>query len=140
MNAVTTFLGNIIMRFNGGHFNFLGAGIEDAVNKGYEGVDAGEGTQTYFWKNMVSKLARIADWLLPTIMILLGMVAAIYAVVLGVKYSKAESDEQKNEAKKKLINGLIGIVVAILIMLIMMLVLNNATFIKNWIMGEESDK
>lgn len=134
MNAITVFLGNMLMRYNnGGIFGFLGAGMEEAVTENYNGVETGS-SHDAFWKNMVIKLARIADWLLPTIMILLGMVGAIYALVLGIRFSKAESDDKKNEAKKKLINALIGIIVAILVMLVMFLVLNNASFIKKWIM------
>ena len=44
----------------------------------------------------------------------------------------------KTKQKKKLINALIGVVIAILIMLVLMIVLNNASNIKDWIMGKDS--
>ena len=139
MNSITVLLGNILNIKSGNTVfaRFLG-GIQDTVDKqvGNNTGESDHSTQADFWNNMLRTLASIADWLLPVIMILIGMVGAIYAVVLGVRYSQAESDEKKNEAKKKMINALVGVLIAILIMLVMMIILKNASVIKAWIMGE----
>ena len=138
MNSFTIFLGNMLIKFRGSKlFNRIGS-IEDDVNSQYSILE-GDTNMTdskRFWKSLVGELARIADWLIPVIMIVMGMAGSIYAIVLGVTYAKAEGDDKKAEAKKKLINAVIGIFIGILIMLVFLLLLKNAAAIKIWIMGE----
>ena len=141
MNTITAFLGNVLYRFKGANiFNYI-AGLEDDVESQYSSgqVDMSESANNasskQFWKELVTTLAKIADWLIPVMMIIIGMAGSIYAIVLGVNYAKAESDEKKSEAKKKFLNALLGIGFGLLIMLIFMLILKNAGSINNWIMG-----
>lgn len=83
-------------------------------------------------KDIVVPLVTILDSLLIPIMIIVGIAGAIYAIVIGVQYSKAESGEKRDEAKKKLINGAIGIVVALIILIAMKLFLNYVPAVKTW--------
>ena len=46
--------------------------------------------------------------ILPVALGIVLLCGTLYAVVLGVQYSKAESAEERNKAKKKLINAIIG--------------------------------
>ena len=149
VNGITAFLGNVLYHFKGiSPFNYI-AGLQDEVSDQYDNAHYNSGgeqggndekisTSKEFFKDMVTQLARIADWLIPVIMIIIGMAGSIYAIVLGVNYAKAESDEKKSEAKKKLINALLGVGIGLLIMLIFMLILKNAASIKNWILPERS--
>lgn len=138
MNSITAFLGNILK-----NKVFAIGGFEDQANsalKDYASSDgsahmAKESSSTEFWENVISILARMADWLIPVIMIITGMVGAIYFTVIGIRYAKAESEEQKNEAKKKLINAGIGVGIALIIMVVLLVVLSNAASIKDFVMG-----
>lgn len=77
----------------------------------------------------------ILDTMLYPIMILLGTAGSIYAIVLGVNYSKAESADKREEAKKRMINAIIGIVVTLLLLILLKLFTANADTIANWVRG-----
>ena len=139
MNMVTTFLGNIL---KSGVFGL--GGLEDQANNAFkeylndpDGAELSGTSSLEFWKETVIILARMADWLIPVIMIIIGMVGAIYFTVIGIRYAKADGEESKNEAKKKLINAGIGVGVALLIMIVLLVILNNAAEIKDFIMDDK---
>ena len=77
----------------------------------------------------------ILDSMLLPILILLGTAGSIYAIVLGVNYSKAESADKREEAKKRMINAIIGIVVTLLLLILLKLFTANADTIAEWIQG-----
>ncbi len=66
------------------------------------GIDTGRG-----WMNTL--IERVLDILNP-ILILVAVAGIIYAIVVGVKFAKAEDKSQRDEAKQKLITVIIGIV------------------------------
>lgn len=135
MNSITAFLGNIL---KSGVFKL--GGFEDQASDAFNGsagheyvYGATSGSNKEFWKDAILILAKIADWLIPVIMIIIGMVGAIYFTVVGIRYAKAENEEHKNEAKKKLINAGIGVGISLLIMIALLLVLSNADAIANFV-------
>jgi len=138
MNSITAFLGNIL---KSGVFGL--GGLEDQANSAFNGyMNDPDGAQVsessmQFWQDTVVILARMADWLIPVIMIIIGMVGAIYFLVMGIKYSKADGEEERNESKKKLINAGIGVGVALLVMIVLLVILNNAPAIKDFIMDSK---
>ena len=61
-----------------------------------------------FWvKSLVNTISNV----LNPILILVATAGIIYAIVVGVKFVKADSKEERDEAKAKLISVIIGIVV-----------------------------
>lgn len=62
----------------------------------------------YAWINNL--INAVLDVINP-ILILAAVAGIIYAVVVGVKFAKAEDKTQREEAKQKLITVIIGIVV-----------------------------
>lgn len=106
--------------------NFLG-GYSDAV----DGIE-GNGKNDELL-DMVKTLVKIIDQFLPVAIILVGMVGAIYCIVMGVKYAKSESSEEKDAVKKKLINAAIGIVIGLIIMISLTVFLKNATVVESWL-------
>lgn len=90
-------------------------------------------------KDIVVPLVKILDALLIPAMIIVGVAGAIYAIVIGVQYSKAESTDKRDEAKKKLINGAIGIVVALIILIAMKLFIKYVPAVKDWINSVASE-
>ncbi|MBQ7579542.1 MAG: hypothetical protein IJT25_03335 [Clostridia bacterium] len=67
----------------------------------------------------------VVSWVMPVIIGVVGLFAIIYAVILGVKYAKAEDTEKREEAKKHLVAAVIGVVVALVFVLIIWAVLNS---------------
>ena len=66
----------------------------------------------------VSALMTAVSNIINPILILVATAGIIYAIVVGVKFAKAEDKSQRDEAKQKLITVIIGIVVtAVLILL-----------------------
>ena len=70
------------------------------------------------------------------ILILVATAGIVYAIVVGVKFARAEDKGQRDEAKQKLITVIIGIVVtAVLIALFLWLsnyLQNNPDFWQSW--------
>ena len=71
----------------------------------------GEGT-TPDW--VVTLVNAVLDILNP-ILILVAVAGIIYAIVVGVRFAKADDKSQRDEAKQKLITVIIGIVVTFLL-------------------------
>ncbi|MBO4413040.1 MAG: hypothetical protein J5779_03395 [Clostridia bacterium] len=47
---------------------------------------------------------------------IVGMAGVIWAIVLGINFAKADSNEKREEAKKRLISLVVGIVVVIVLL------------------------
>lgn len=68
----------------------------------------------YWLETLVNTLKNIIN----PILILVALAGVIYAIVVGVKFARADEKGEREEAKKKLITVIIGIVVTgVLIML-----------------------
>lgn len=119
MNFIVTFLGKCTNRFLG------------SMESDVSGI-SGNGKNND-WLDILKVLVRLIDQFLPVAMILLGLVGSIYAIVVGVRYAKAENEEQKNEAKKKLINAAIGILIGLILMITMWAFLKNSSAIATWL-------
>lgn len=80
----------------------------------------------------VVKTAKKVDEVLSNIvapcLTVLGSLAIMYVIVLGVQYAKSENDEKRAEAKKRIINTAIG-AVAIIVLLVLCWTINWATII-----------
>ena len=86
-----------------------------------------------WYTKIVEPIANALNLVLGPILILLGSAGAIYAIVLGVNLSRAESSDKREEAKKRLINFVIGIVAAIVLLILLKLVVENINPILGWI-------
>lgn len=59
----------------------------------------------------LDKLLTVVTNIINPILILVAVAGTIYAIVIGVKFVKADSKDEREEAKQKLISVIIGIVV-----------------------------
>ena len=91
-----------------------------------------------WYTNIVQPIANALNIALGPILILLGSAGAIYAIVLGVNLSRAESADKREEAKKRLINFVIGIVAAIILLVLLKLLVKNIDSILTWITPDTS--
>ena len=86
-----------------------------------------------FYKKVFEPVVEILDAMLVPILILVRTAGSIYAIILGVNFSKAESADKREEAKKRMINAIIGLVVTILLLILLKLFTANAEAIATWI-------
>ena len=86
-----------------------------------------------FYSKVFDPVVDILDAMLVPILILIGTAGSIYAIILGVNFSKAESSDKREEAKKRMINAIIGLVVTILLLILLKLFTANAEAIAGWI-------
>lgn len=86
---------------------------------------------------MQSDIQRIVDPLmdlisiaLPVLLGLVGSLGAIWCIVLGVKYAKAEDPQEHEKAKNALKNAIIGFV--LIFVLLIMLQVGVSVFTNYW--------
>lgn len=84
-------------------------------------------------EKIVKPIDELFDVMIIPLLSLIGGAGTIYAIVLGVQYSKAESSDKREEAKKRLVNTIIGFVVVFVLLIILRVFTNNITSIKDWI-------
>lgn len=118
------FLGNILNRFLGNYESDF-----DKVS------NSGTTPENSEWMKMLKIIVKIVDQFMPVVMIGVGLVGAIYIIIISVKYAKAENEDEKNETKKKLINTVIGVVIGLLIMIVLSVWLKNSKEIADYLNG-----
>lgn len=89
-----------------------------------------------WWSQIIRPLVTILDSLLIPIIILIGVAGAVYAIVLGVQFAKAESADKRDEAKKRLINAVIGIVISLIVLIAMKIFIKQAANVAGWIVDQ----
>ena len=97
------------MGFLSGMLNDIAKTWQDVVGK-----LPTEGGANWDW---VTKILVPISTVLWVLLILVGAAGSIYAVYVGVKMARAESQEQRDENKKRLINIIISIVVVIVLII-----------------------
>ena len=100
-----------------------------------ETTPSGDSGVSTVYDKVFAPIIKILDAMLWPILILVGTAGSIYAIVLGVNFSKAESADKREEAKKRMINAIIGLVVTIILLILLKLFTANAETIANWING-----
>ena len=70
-------------------------------------------------KSIIQPVLDICDTLVPIMLMVVGAVGALWCILLGVKYAKADDPQEHEKAKKGLVNAIVGFVL-IFILLIML--------------------
>ena len=97
-------------------FNLLSAISVDEINK------------------IVAPIMEICDVLVPVLLSVVGSLGALYCILLGVKYAKADDPQEHEKAKNGLKNAIIGFVL-IFILLIMLQV--GLPILSEWLAANE---
>ena len=74
------------------------------------------------WMNT---LVNAVMGVITPVLIVAAVAGILYAIVVGVKFVKAEDKSQRDEAKQKLITVIIGIVVTIVLIILFVFLANN---------------
>ena len=69
--------------------------------------------------SIVQPVLDICRTLVPIMLAVVGAVGALWCILLGVRYAKAEDPQEHEKAKKGLINAIVGFVL-IFVLLIML--------------------
>ncbi len=81
-------------------------------------------------EKIVKPILDVCDVLVPVLLGVVGSIGAIYCILLGVKYAKAEEPQDHDKAKKALKNAIIGFV--LIFVLLAMLQVGLTVFEQWW--------
>ena len=70
-------------------------------------------------KSIIQPVLDICDSLVPIMLLVVGAVGALWCILLGVKYARADDPQEHEKAKKGLVNAIVGFVL-IFILLVML--------------------
>ena len=70
-------------------------------------------------KSIIQPVLENCNTLVPIMLMVVGAVGALWCILLGVKYAKADDPQEHEKAKKGLVNAIIGFVL-IFVLLIML--------------------
>ena len=90
-----------------------------------------------FDTSWVETLVKAIFKILGPVLTLVAVAGIIYAIVVGVKFAKADDKSQRDEAKQKLITVIVGIVVTAVLIALFYWVAQN---ISGWIGNVDGDK
>ena len=68
---------------------------------------------------IIQPVLDICNTLVPAMLAVVGAVGALWCILLGVKYAKADDPQEHEKAKKGLVNAIVGFVL-IFVLLIML--------------------
>ena len=74
--------------------------------------------------SIIQPVLDICHTLVPILLSVVGAVGALWCILLGVKYAKADDPQEHEKAKKGLVNAIVGFVL-IFILLIMLSIGTN---------------
>lgn len=83
---------------------------------------------------IVEPIIEICDVLVPVLLSVVGALGALYCILLGIKYAKAEDPQEHEKAKNGLKHAIIGFVL-IFVLLIMLKVGINV--FSEWLASHE---
>ena len=85
-------------------------------------------------KTIIQPVLDICNSLVPIMLLIVGSVGALWCILLGVKYAKADDPQEHEKAKKGLVNAIIGFVL-IFVLLIMLNI--GTSVLTDWWNGYE---
>ena len=81
--------------------------------------------ETQIATDAFKRMTGIVNIVLPVLMSIILVLGMFYGITLGVKYAKAEEEEEKKKARGALINVIVGALIAILFVAIIQIILNG---------------
>ena len=85
------------------------------------------------FESVYAPIVNLLNSLLGPLLAIVGAIGALYCVLLGVKYAKAEEPQDREKAKSHLKNAIIGFVLIFVLILVLNLLL---PVMKRWVNTE----
>lgn len=82
--------------------------------------------------SVVAPIVNLLNSILTPMLAIVGAVGALYCVILGVKYAKAEEPQDREKAKGSLKNAIIGFVLIFVLILGLTLLM---PIMKQWVIS-----
>ena len=79
---------------------------------------------------IIQPILELCKTLVPTLLAVVGAVGALWCILLGVKYAKADDPQEHEKAKKGLVNAIVGFV--LIFVLLIMLNLGTTVLVDWW--------
>lgn len=80
--------------------------------------------------SIIQPVLDICHTLVPVMLAVVGGVGALWCILLGVKYAKADDPQEHEKAKKGLVNAIVGFV--LIFILLIMLNIGTAVLTEWW--------
>lgn len=77
------------------------------------------------FNEVVAPIVSLLNSLMGPLLMVVGALGAIYCVILGVKYAKAEEPQDREKAKGSLVNAVVGFVLIFVLILGLNLLMPN---------------
>lgn len=81
-------------------------------------------------EKIVNPILEICNVLVPVLLAVVGSLGAIYCILLGVKYARADEPQEHDKAKKALKNAIIGFVLIFVLLAMLQL---GITVFESWL-------
>ena len=94
------------------------------------GASASAGSTGTNFDSVTTPIVELINSLLSPVLAIVGAVGALYCVVLGVKYAKAEEPQDREKAKGHLKSAIIGFVLIFVLMLALKL---SMPILQDWV-------
>ncbi len=82
------------------------------------------------WDSVIDPIVSLLNSFLTPLLAIVGAAGALYCVILGVKYAKAEEPQDREKAKGALKNAIIGFVLIFVLILALKLLM---PIMKQWV-------
>lgn len=93
---------------------------------------ASSGQPEVGFSKIVEPIIALLDEILWPLIAIVGAVGALYCVVLGIKFAKAEEPQDREKAKSHLKNALIGFILIFVLMVVLKLLMPAmSTWVRN---------
>ena len=80
--------------------------------------------------SIIQPVLELCQTLVPILLAVVSAVGALWCILLGVKYAKADDPQEHEKAKKGLINAIVGFV--LIFVLLIMLKIGTEVFTDWW--------
>ncbi len=72
---------------------------------------------------VLTPVFEIIETIVPLLLLLVGSIGAIWCIIIGVKFAKAEDPQEHEKAKKALINAIVGFLLIFVLLIMLKLAL-----------------
>ena len=111
----------------------IGAAITVAMSTGVVAfASSGTASTGGQFDEVVNPVVDLINSLLGPMLAIVGAVGALYCVLLGVKFAKAEEPQEREKAKSNLKNAIIGFVLIFVLLVVLKLLM---PVMKTWAAG-----